>query len=143
MIESGSRRLAIVAVLFGALLVPVQAQVSQGKKRPAKTAFLMRGVTKPHCAAVGDLLKDAGPADDKAWETLACHASILNEMGHGLMDDGRCPDGVWAGATKELREGGAALIAAAEKKDVEGARTGFKTVTASCKSCHDAHKAKK
>jgi cytochrome c556 len=137
----GSITLGAAAALVLAVM-PMEAQVSQGKKRPAKTAFLMRGVTQPNCAGIGALLKDAGPADDKAWETLACHASILNEMGHLVMDDGRCPDGVWAGAAKELREGSAAVLAAADKKDLEASRTAFKSVTASCKACHDAHKKK-
>ena len=64
-------------------------------------------------------------------------------MGHTLMADGRCPDGTWAKAAKTLRQSSAAVLAAAEKKDVEAARAAFKGVTASCKSCHDAHKKKK
>ncbi len=35
-------------------------------------------------------------------------------------------------AVKSLREGSAAVAAATEKKDVEAARTAFKTVTDSC-----------
>jgi cytochrome c556 len=129
-----------IAVALGML---AEAQVAKGKSRAAKTVYLMRGVVKPACAGAGDLLKDKGPADEKAWETLACHASILNEMSHVVMDDGRCPDGVWAGAGKALREGSAALLAASEKKDLAAAQEAMKGVTGSCKSCHDAHKPKK
>jgi hypothetical protein len=99
----------------------------------------MRGINQPNCAGLAKLLKD-GPADDKAWDTAACHASCLSEMGHLLMDDGRCPDAKWAGAAKSLREGSAAVVAAAEKKDVEAARTAFKTVLGACATCHKAHK---
>lgn len=118
------------------------AQVAKGKTRAAATKYLMRGIQQPNCKGLGDLLKDAGPADDKAWETAACHATCLNEMSHLLMDDGRCPDATWAGAAKSLREASAAALAAAEKKDLEGAKAAFKNVTASCKTCHDAHRKK-
>jgi cytochrome c556 len=119
------------------------AQVAKGKSRPAATKFLMRGITQPHCKGIGDLLKDPGPADDKAWETLACHAACLNELSAALMQDGRCPDGTWAGAAKTLTEGSAAVIAAADKKDLAAAQAAFGNVTASCKTCHEAHKPKK
>lgn len=117
------------------------AQKTKGKTQPAETKYLMRGVNQPNCAGVGKLLKD-GPADDKAWDTLACHAAILNEMSYVLMSDGRCPDGTWASAAKELRAGSAALLEAAEQKNVDAARTAFKQVTASCGACHTAHKPK-
>lgn len=135
----------ILALGFLAAVVRegAEAQVTKGKQRAAKTVFLMRGIVKPNCAGAGDLLKDKGPADDKAWETLACHASILNEMSYVVMDDGRCPDGTWAGAAKSLREGSASLIGAAEKKDLAAAQEALKGVTGSCKTCHDAHKPKK
>lgn len=142
----GSRRLLGCAAVVGlGLLWPVSdpeagAQVAKGKTRPAATKYLMRGITQPSCKGIGELLKDAGPADDKAWETLACHASCLSELSFALMQDGRCPDGTWAGAAKSLGEGTGAVLAAAEKKDAAAARAGFKTVTGSCKSCHDAHK---
>lgn len=115
------------------------AQKTKGKTRAAATKYLMRGVQQPNCKGLGDLLKD-GPADAKAWDTAACHASCLNEMSYLLMDDGRCPDGVWAGAAKNLREGSAAALAAIEEKDLEGTRTAFKTVTGACGACHKAHK---
>ena len=136
--------LAMLAAFAVSLVIwgPAPAQITKGKKRPAATKYLMRGINQLHCAALAKMLKDDGPANDKAWDTAACHASCLSEMGHLLMDDGRCPDAVWAGAAKNLREGSAAVVAAAEKKDVEAARTAFKTVTDSCAACHKAHKGK-
>jgi cytochrome c556 len=116
------------------------AQKTKGKTRAAATKYLMRGIQQAHCKALGDMLKEAGPADDKAWDTAACHASCLNEMSYLLMDDGRCPDAVWKGATNDLRDGSAAVLAAIEKKDLEGTRTAFKTVIGSCGTCHKAHK---
>jgi cytochrome c556 len=118
-------------------------QVAKGKTRPAPTKFLMQGISKANCSGLDTVLKDAGPADDKAWETAACHAACLSELSFVLMDDGRCPDAVWAGAAKKLREGAAAAAAGAEKKDLAAARAGLETVKGSCKACHDAHRLKK
>ena len=118
---------------------PSQAQVKKGKTRAATTKYLMRGVQQPHCAAAGKLLKD-GPKDDKEWDALACHASVLNEISYVILDDGRCPDKVWADAAKELRSGSDNLLKATNNKELEEARTAFKGVTGSCASCHKAHK---
>ncbi|MBI4602361.1 MAG: cytochrome c [Planctomycetes bacterium] len=143
------RRCAVTVALLAAVGIgfvfaggSLLAQKAKGKTRAAATKYLMRGINQPNCKGLGDLLKDSGPADDKAWDTAACHASVLNEMGHLLMDDGRCPDGDWAGAAKSLREGSAAVLAAVEKKDLTAANTAFKTVTGACASCHKAHRSK-
>jgi cytochrome c556 len=135
--------LGILAALGLFVREEAGAQVAKGKSRPAATKFLMRGITQPNCKGIVDLLKDPGPADDKAWETLACHAACLNELSAALMQDGRCPDAVWAGAAKSLTEGSAGVLAAAEKKDLAAAKTALGGVTGSCKACHDAHKPKK
>lgn len=136
--------LAITGLTFVCLLVRGEAgaQVAKGKSRLAPTKYLMRGISQSHCKGVADLLKDAGPVDDKAWETVACHAACLNELSVVLMQDGRCPDATWAGAAKSLGEGTAALLAAAEKREFEATKAAFKTVTASCKTCHEAHRKK-
>lgn len=129
---------ALVAVAGG----HAASQAAKGKTRPAATKYLMRGISQPNCKGIADLLKEASPADDKAWETAACHAACLNELSHALMQDGRCPDATWAGAAKSLGEGTVAVLAAVGKKDLEGARVAFKTVTGACKTCHDAHRKK-
>ena len=131
---AGSAILAILAVNQGF------AKVTEGDSRLLKTSQLMSGAVKPHCTAVKKGI-EAGPADDAAWADIAMHAAILNEISYTLMDDKRCPDGTWAGAaSKDLREGSAAVVAAAAAKDAEAALTAFKSMTASCKKCHDAHK---
>lgn len=56
------------------------------------------------------------------------------------MDDGRCPDAVWAGAIKSLREGSAEVLHAAKEKDIDATKVAFKKVTAGCGTCHKAHK---
>ena len=118
----------------------VDAQKTKGKSRPAATKYLMRGIVAANCGSLGGLLKDAGPADDKAWDNAACHAACINEAGHVLMDDGRCPDGVWKEACATLREGSANVLAAAEKKDLQAAQAAFKAMTGACATCHEAHK---
>jgi cytochrome c556 len=117
-----------------------QAQKTQGKSRPAATKYLMRGIMGTNCGSLGKLLKEA-PADDEAWDAAACHAACLNEMSFLLMDDGRCPDGVWAEAAGQtLRAGTEAMMAAIESKDIDATKIAFKTVTSSCAACHKAHK---
>ena len=143
---TGSRfpRTWVALIGVGAAMAAAGAAAQdKGKTRPAPTKYLMRGITQPACKGLAELLKDAGPADDKAWETAACHAACLNELSVVLTQDGRCPDGVWAGAAKALGTGSAEALAAAEKKDAAAAKAAFKTVTDSCKTCHDAHKKKR
>ena len=132
-----------VMLVGGALLVmgmSPTAQVKKGQTRAAATKYLMRAVNQPMCAGLDASLKGSGPGDEKAWDTAMCQASVLNEMGYLLMEDGRCPDAAWANAAKELKEGSASVLAALEKKDLEVARTSFKTVTGACGACHKAHK---
>jgi len=134
---------AAAALVAGMSLVAYQtgdAAVTKGKTRAAETKYLMRGATQPHCAAVGKLLKESGPADDKAWDDLACHASLLNEMGYALLDDGRCPDKTWADAAKTLQAESAKVIDAAKAKNLADAQSSFKAMTTACASCHKAHK---
>ncbi len=115
------------------------AQVKKGKTRLLTTEQLMEGLVAPNCGAIGEALK-GDPADDKAWKELTTKAALLNEASYVLMDDGRCPDATWAGASKALREESAALVAKLEAKDLDGARTTFKTMTGACGTCHKAHK---
>lgn len=115
------------------------AQVKKGKERPLKTKSLMAGLVFPNCGALGKAINTA-PADDKAWEDLAAKAELLNEAGHILMADGRCPDATWAGATKQLRDGTDAVLKAIAEKNHEAAKSAFPQVTAACKSCHTAHR---
>ena len=111
----------------------------KGKTRSASTKQLMRGINGPNCGGLKKTL-DAGPSDEKAWEKAAQQAAMLNEMGHLLMADSRCPDGEWAGACKILRESSADVLAAVDKKDLDGAKAAFGNLTKSCGKCHKAHK---
>jgi len=117
------------------------SQKAKGKTRLAATKHLMRCINQPNCAGLAGLLKDPGPADAKAWDSAIAQASVLNEMGYVLMEDDRCPDGVWADATKNLREGSAKVVSALQEKDLKAANAAFGTVTGACGSCHKAHKA--
>ena len=144
-IEMSKRTLSavcVVAVIVGVLVCreALQAQKLKGKSRPAPTRQLMKGILQLNAGSLGAALKDAGPADDKAWEAAQTAAVVLNEASYILMDDGRCPDAVWAGAAKTLQEGSAAVMAALEKKDLEGSRAAAKTLMGACMACHKAHK---
>ena len=129
--------MGLLAWLIGSA---VDAQKTKGKTRPAETKVLMKGVIQPNCAALGAVLKDKGPGDDKAWEKAAMHAVILNEMSYVVMDDGRCPDKEWAGAAKTLRECSAKLTEAVRAKKLPEAQEAFKGLTNACATCHKAHK---
>ena len=121
----------------------VQAQVKKGKARAMKTAQWMKGVMKPQCDALKKGL-DAGPASEESWEALGANAALLNETSFILMDDGRCPDAVWAdAASKTLRQGSADVLKAIEAKDLAAAKSSFGSMTKACGACHDKHKEKK
>jgi len=113
----------------------------KGKTRIASIEQLMEGINGPNCGGLKKTL-DAGPSDKKAWKTAARQAALLNEMSYLLMADGRCPDGEWAGACKILRESSVDVLAAVDKKDLDGAKAAFGNLTKACAKCHKAHKGK-
>ena len=117
----------------------VEAQKTKGKTRAALTKQLMKGLVAANCGA----LKKDLDATELNWNDITLHAALLNEAGHLLMDDGRCPDGEWAKDSKALQAQSAAVLAAAEKDDAATAKAAFKDLTAqSCAICHAAHKPK-
>lgn len=135
--------LTFAAACILAASLPMIAQVSKGKTRPMETKILMKAINGPQCSALAKALK-AGPADDKAWADIVMNAQMLNEAGHVLMADGRCPDKAWADASAKLREGSEAVLKAAESKDAAAAMDALNNgVLASCKGCHSVHRAKK
>lgn len=137
-----SRALVIVTIALASFSL-VQAQVKSGKTRALKTAQWMKCVMKPQCEALKKGL-ESEPATNEAWQSLAASAALLNEGSFLLMDDGRCPDGVWAeAASKTLRNGSAEVLKALEAKDLTAAKTAFGNMTKSCSACHDKHKEKK
>jgi cytochrome c556 len=136
---------ALAAALAVAVLVTGQsatAQKTRGKTRPAETKYLMRCVVGPSCTALGKLVKDA-PTDDKGWDKLTQHAAVLNEMSFVVMDDGRCPDKIWADAATAMRECSGKVLDAVKARDADAAQAAFKALTGSCSGCHRAHKAPK
>jgi cytochrome c556 len=136
------KSLVALCISAGLLLAggSVSAQKTKGKTRPAVTKYIMAGISKPHCSALGEQFKDSGPADAKAWDTAACHAACLTELSYLLMDDGRCPDSFWAEGARQLREGSTAVLRAAAAKDNSAAKAAFKTLTQGCATCHKAHR---
>ena len=130
---------AVTVLLIVAASTPVTGQVTKGKTRPLTTHQLMGGLVRPNCADLGKGLK-ADNLDDEAWEALATKAALLNEAGHILMADGRCPDKTWADAAKTLRECSAVVLEKIDAKDAAGAQGAFAAMTKSCGACHKAHK---
>lgn len=131
----------VVAATAAALFLQgeADAQKTKGKTRPTSTKLLMKGLVAANC---GDL-KKALDAKEVNWDDVILKASLLNESGYLLMDDGRCPDGEWAKAAKALQAQSAEVLAKADAKDLEGAKTAFGELTkSSCAVCHAAHKGK-
>ena len=133
--------LVMACTLAGIALLgtEAQAQKTKGKTRPALTKQLMKGIVGANCGE----LKKALDAEAPNWEDISLRAALLNESGHLLMDDGRCPDGDWANAAKALQTQSAAVLAAAEKMDAAAAKAAFGKLTGeACAGCHKAHKPK-
>lgn len=130
--------LVVCAVAALALLAGnAEAQKTKGKTRAALTKQLMKGFVAANCGDLGKLLK----AEPTNWEDVSLKAALLNEAGYILMDDGRCPDADWANAAKAIQGASVELLAAAEKKDLEGSNAAFKKLTTEgCAACHKAHK---
>ncbi len=128
----------LMTLVFCVAANPVVGKVTKGESRPLKTKTLMGAVVKAHCGAIGKGLK----ADEVDWDALHASAELLNESGHILMADGRCPDKAWADASKTLQVCSDVLVKKIEAKDAEGAQGAFGAMTKSCGACHSVHKPK-
>ena len=137
-VSSGVAALAL-AVIFA---LPREAQSQKDEARVAAIAQIMAGINSPRMKIVGAVAKKA-PASDEEWEEIELSAALLNEVGFLLMQNSRCPDGVWAGACAELRTGAAEMVKAAGAKDFDAAQAACGTIGGACKSCHDQHRKKK
>jgi len=135
--------LTLAAFLVMGTSADTPKPVPKGKTRAAETKYLMRGIMGPNCGPLKDELKDKGPADDKAWDTVASQAAVLNELSYVLMEDDRCPAKDWEAAAMTLREGSSKLLEAAKAKKTEDAQAAFKSMTGSCGACHSVYKPKK
>jgi len=129
------------AVVTVSLLVPGVAQ-KKGKSRPLTTSQLMAGLVKPQLVVLQDGLKTA-PKDAAAWKKLATAAALLNESGHIMMADDRCPDETWEEACRVMDEASKTTLNLIGKQDAAGALKSIGGITASCKHCHTAFKYKK
>lgn len=122
-----------VLVNFHSLKATAQ---KKGKTREATTKQLMKGLVAANCGALKKAL-DAGEADKAAL----C-AAMLNEAGHILMADDRCPSGDWASGAETLQGCSKVVLAKLKAKDIAGAQAAFKALTGGCAACHKAHKGK-
>lgn len=132
---SASLALGAVVVLSG---VRPGAQPA-AEPRVATVSNLMEGVCKPNMNRIMASAAKA-PGTDSEWHQLGVSAALMNEIGHVLMEAGRCPDAVWAQGAAELRAASAAISAAVEARDPAALKEHAPKVGASCKTCHDVHK---
>ncbi len=138
MTKGMAKRIGLVAVV--AFVAGSTSVLAQDKGRVTSVGDIMKAIHKPHCGGIGELLKGDGPKDDAAWQQMLLHAAMLNESGHLLMQNNRCPSKVWAEATGTLRAGATGVHEAAGNKDVEAARAAFKTLTSACGACHKVYR---
>lgn len=132
---AGIGAVVVALAAAGLLLQPAEAQKKKKTKvRVADAHYLMEGIVASNCGA----LKKALAAED--WKKIAFHNAMLNEGGHVLMADGRCPDAEWAKGAKTLQECSKVLAGKVKDKDLEGARSAFKALTKGCGTCHKKHK---
>ncbi|MCC7418890.1 MAG: hypothetical protein IT428_01285 [Planctomycetaceae bacterium] len=116
-----------------------RAQKTKGKTRPLTTKQMMKGWTGP----ANTELKKALEAESVDWDAVKLQAALLNEQGYVLMDDGRCPDEIWAKSSKALQTTAAVLLEKAEAKDLEGSKAAHANLIAqTCRVCHPVHKGK-
>lgn len=127
-----------LAVIAGTISThATRADEGKGKSREATHHQLMEGLVGPQCQSLGKELK----ADNVDWKKVALHAALLNECGHLLMADGRCPDADWKQGATTMQECSKVLLAKVKDKDVEGAQQAFQALTSGgCKTCHAKHK---
>ncbi|MBQ16560.1 MAG: hypothetical protein CMJ65_05495 [Planctomycetaceae bacterium] len=127
---------AVLAIAVLALQYGTVSAQKKGKTRSATTKQLMGGLVAAQCGALSKALK----AKDIKKATIA--AALLNESGHILMADGRCPSGDWAKGAKTLQGCSVVVLAKLKAGDVAGASGAFKALTGGCATCHKAHKGK-
>jgi len=135
---------AIGLMVLGVLAVTVTTQAGADAKpgRIAEVKHIMAGIHKVHCGPTVEMTKGDGPKDDKGWAELEMHAAMMNESGHVLMQNNRCPGAEWAKACAILQSGSEAVFKAAQAKDLSAAAVAAKKMTASCKMCHKVYKKK-
>lgn len=134
----GAATLVAVVCSFGLLLgSAADKKEKKEKKRVANSHQLMEGFVGPNCSALSKALK----AEKIDWKEVSLRAAMLNEGGHCLMDDGRCPDAEWKKGATTVQKCSAVILDLAKKKDLSGAQDAFKVLTAQgCKTCHAKHK---
>ncbi|MDA0283643.1 MAG: hypothetical protein O3B13_01970 [Planctomycetota bacterium] len=116
----------------------------KGKTRPMTTAQLMSGLVKPQLGVLQEQLADEKtPEGEDGWKAVTTSIALLNESGHIMMEDDRCPDKIWADACEVLRKATETALSKAEQKDAAGVRESIAGISASCKACHTEHKYKK
>ena len=109
----------------------------KGKTRAASAEQLMEGLVNPNCKSLAKQLK----ADEPNWKKVRLYAAMMNESGYVLMDDKRCPDKIWAGASKAMQKHSVTIMEKAKAKDAEGVNAAFKLLTTEgCGACHKKHK---
>jgi hypothetical protein len=107
----------------------------------ASIAQLMQGLVDPTSKAIAEAVKEAGPADDRAWKTVQSRAVMLQEAAQLLMVGKRVKDQeAWIKAAQAMNDVGANIAKAAEEKNLASLQAAAGTMTSSCRGCHTAYR---
>jgi hypothetical protein len=110
---------------------------------------LMTWIIDPNATAiwnsVGTVVTDKGTAEhhpktDEEWATFRNAAAMLVESGNLLMLDGRAVDNdQWMSTARGMADAAAAVLEAAEAKDVEAYFDAGGALYESCTACHSRY----
>ena len=128
--------------ILGVLLLAGVAMAQAPTYEPvANTQQLMRGMIDPASKAIAESAKDAGPADNRAWNMAAVNAVMLQEASALLKVGSRAKDqDGWMKACQALADAGAAVQKAAAAKDVAAYQAAAGTINGTCQGCHSTYR---
>lgn len=144
-----SRLAAIVAVIFGCLVIPfahsqpvaIRPKAATPKLEPvAETKLLMAGIAEPNLRGLGKILREK-PKEAEAWGFARGQALLIAEMGNLLMmRPPRTQTGqdAWMAQAGELRDNGSYLARMIAAKDYTKSRAALAGLANVCNHCHQA-----
>jgi cytochrome c556 len=136
------RLVCAVSVCGFAAALLVRPLVAQGEKPPEIKEIMGKVNKGPSClqATLGKQLNAGSPAWDDIQRETKDYAKLAAALGQN--DPPKGDRNSWTKLTKSYAETARSLDDAAQKKDLEGAKTAHGTLKNSCMACHRAHRGK-
>lgn len=137
-----SLRVASLCAIIAGVGVIITGAYSTADAKAAAAAGIEDIMKKSFNKKSGVCPKIGPAAKEGKWDEAQKLAKELAECGAALPGN-KCPMGdekSWEKLTKQFVAETKAVAAACEKKDAAGVEAALKTLGASCKACHDAHR---